>query len=138
MKLDNELFDSIMKQAEASPRRRMHYDLRTNPATERSQRILNVLMPDTVIPIHRHSSTSETIVICRGAIRVELYDEEGNRTDSVELRAGSDCPAIQVGRGVYHTSVCLEAGSCIFEAKDGPYDPDLTEEFAPFSRPEQA
>ena len=29
MKLDNTLFDEIQKQAESSPRLRMHYDLRT-------------------------------------------------------------------------------------------------------------
>ena len=67
MRLDNKLFDSIQEQAEDSPRRRMNYDLRTS-AEDSSQRMINVLMSDTVIPIHRHTDTSETVVICRGAI----------------------------------------------------------------------
>ena len=74
MKLDNELFDQILVQAKESPRKRMHYDLRTQAMcgeswTDMSQRMLNVLMPDTVIPIHRHNETSETVIVCRGKVR---------------------------------------------------------------------
>ena len=113
--------------AEASPRRRMHFDLRTG-ADDQSQRMLNVMMPDTVIPIHRHNETSETVVVCRGSVREEFYDDEGNLTDSFVLTAGGDCPGIQVPMGVYHTCVCLEPGSVIFEAKDRKYDPERTED----------
>lgn len=45
------------------------------------------------------------------------------------MEAGGECPGIQVPMGQYHTLVCLEAGSVIFEAKDRPYDPVGTEEF---------
>lgn len=128
MRLDDKLFDSILLKAEASPRRRMHFDLRTDPDNEQSQRMLNVLMPDTVIPIHRHTETSETVVVCRGSVREEFYDEQGRLTDSFVLTAGGDCPGIQVPKGTYHTCVCLEPGSVIFEAKDRPYDPERTED----------
>lgn len=126
MKLDKELFDTIREKAEDSPRRRMNYDLRTSPE-DSSQRMLNVLMCDTVIPIHCHTDTSETVVICRGTVREELYDEHGHKTAEFTLRAGGDCPGVQVPKGVFHTVVCLEDGSVIFEAKDGAYDPAKTE-----------
>ena len=45
------------------------------------------------------------------------------------LEAGGECPAVQVPKGMYHTCVCLEPGSVIFEAKDGAYDPEGTEDF---------
>lgn len=122
MRLDKQLFDNIQKQAEDSPRRRMNYDLRTS-TEDTSQRMLNVLMCDTAIPIHRHIETSETVVVCRGAIREEFYDNQGHKTEEFILRAGGECPAIQVPKGVFHTSVCLEDGSVIFEAKDGAYKP---------------
>ena len=134
MKLDNELFDQILVQAKESPRRRMHYDLRTQAMCEESwadmsQRMLNVLMPDTVIPIHRHNETSETVIVCRGKVREEFYDSNGQKIAEFILEAGGECPGVQVPKGVYHTCVCLEPGSVIFEAKDRPYDPELTEEF---------
>ena len=128
MNLDFALFDNILAEAEKSSRKRMHYDLRTS-SDDTSQRMLNVLMKDTVIPIHRHNNTSETVIVCRGTVREEFYDVAGNKTKETILKAGSDCPGIQVPKGVYHTCVCLEDGSVIFEAKDRAYDPKGTEDF---------
>ena len=128
MKLDNNLFDQILLKAQESPRRRMTYDLRTS-SSDGSQRMLNVLMADTVVPIHRHVDTSETVIVCRGKVREEFYDDQGNKTAEFVLEAGGDWPAVQVPMGMYHTLVCLEDGSVIFEAKDGAYDPVKTEEF---------
>ena len=146
MKLDDKLFDEILLRAQESPRRRMNFDLRTQAMEipgqagndvdetgskgwrDQSQRMLNVLMADTVIPIHRHTDTSETVVVCRGKVREEFYDAEGNKTAEFVLQAGGECPGIQVPMGQYHTLVCLEDGSVIFEAKDGAYDPERTED----------
>lgn len=128
MKLDNRLFDEVLCKAQDSPRRRMHYDLRTS-CDDGSQRMLNVLMSDTVIPIHRHNDTSETVVVCRGKVREEFYDAAGTKVAEFVLEAGGKCPAVQVPMGQYHTLVCLEDGSVIFEAKDGAYDPERTEDF---------
>lgn len=128
MKLDNNLFEQILIQAQTSPRRRMHYDLRTSQS-DSSQRMLNVLMADTVIPIHRHNDTSETVIICRGKVREEFYDAQGNKVAEFVLEAGSECSGVQVPIGQYHTCVCLEDGSVIFEAKDGAYDPERTEDY---------
>ena len=135
MLLNFELFDSVLPAAEASGRGRMHYDLRTAVGEptgswkDVSQRMLNVLTPGTVIPVHRHRDTSETVIVLRGAVEEVFFDSAGAVTERHVLRYGSDCPGIQVPRGVYHTCRCLEAGSVIFEAKDRPYDPDTTEDF---------
>lgn len=133
--LNNELFNKVLEAAVASPRRRMHYDLRTQASDsdplwrDGSQRMLNVMMKDTVIPIHRHAETSETVVILKGSGDEVIYDERGVEIERVTLRYGSDCPAVQVPRNVYHTFVPHEDGTVIFEAKDRAYDPIKTEEF---------
>ena len=116
----------------------MNFDLRTQAQPpvgiggsewkDQSQRMLNVLMTDTVIPIHRHTETSETVIVCRGKVREEFYDADGNKTAEFMLQAGGECPGIQVPMGQYHTLVCLEDGSVIFEAKDRAYDPEGTED----------
>jgi len=117
----------------------MNFDLRTQSQSpvgigasewkDQSQRMLNALMTDTVIPIHRHNDTSETVIVCRGKVREEFYDADGNKTAEFVLEAGGECPGIQVPMGQYHTCVCLEDGSVIFEAKDRAYDPEGTEDF---------
>ena len=76
--LNDKLFNAIEVEAKSSSRHRMNYDLRTQAMDEDpdwrdgSQRMLNVMMADTVIPIHRHTETSETVIVLRGS-----GDEDG-------------------------------------------------------------
>ena len=78
MKIDNILLDKLTAQAKASPRLRMNLDLRNSPE-DGSQRMLNALEPGTVLPIHRHRTTSEVVVMLRGRAVQYLYDEQGAR-----------------------------------------------------------
>ena len=75
MKIDNILLDKLTAEAQASPRLRMNLDLRNSDA-DSSQRMLNALEPGTVLPIHRHCSTSETVAILRGRAVQWLYDAD--------------------------------------------------------------
>ena len=67
MKIDNILLDNLTSQAKASPRLRMNLDLR-NSAADSSQRMLNAIEPGSVVPVHRHRKTSETVVVLRGRV----------------------------------------------------------------------
>ena len=135
MIIDNTLLDELSAKAKASPRLRMNYDLRTQAFDadaewrDSSQRMLNALELGTVIPVHRHNDTSETVICIRGAVEEVFFDASGAETEKFVLRYGSPCCMVQVPRGVYHTCRCLEPGSVIFEAKDRPYDPACTEDF---------
>ena len=122
MRIDNILLDKLTAQAKESPRLRMNLDLRNSDA-DSSQRMLNALEPGTVIPIHRHRSTSETVVILRGRAVQWLYDAEGNVTEKVLLEVGGDIPAMSVEKGQWHRLECLESGTVILEMKDGAYEP---------------
>lgn len=128
------LFDKIEEDAKSSPRHRMNHDLRTQAMDkdpswhDTSQRMLNVMMKDTVIPIHRHAETSETVIVLRGCGDEVIYDNNGKEMGRVLLKAGSECPAVQVPRNVYHTFIPHEDGTVIFEAKDRAYDPEKTED----------
>lgn len=68
MKIDAELLDRLTQQAKSNARFRMNYDLR-NSEKDLSQRMLNAVEPGTVMPIHRHPTTSTTVVIIRGSIK---------------------------------------------------------------------
>ena len=122
MNIDKILLDSLTIQAKTSPRLRMNLDLRDS-AEDQSQRMLNALEPGTVLPIHRHRKTSETVAILRGRAVQYLYDDEGNETDAVLLEAGGEIPAMQVEMGQWHRLEALESGSVIVEFKNGAYEP---------------
>lgn len=122
MKIDPLLLDKLTAQAKASPRLRMNMDLRDS-AEDQSQRMLNALEPGTVVPVHRHRKTSETVAILRGRAVQYLYDDEGCETGSVLLEAGGEIPAMQVETGQWHRLECLESGTVIVEFKNGAYEP---------------
>ena len=122
MIIDNAILDDLSAKAKASPRLRMSMDLR-NSASDLSQRMLNALEPGTVMPIHRHHASSETVVVLRGKIEWVFYDDEGNVTERVVLEANGEPRMLNVERDRWHSLVCLESGSVLYESKDGPYHP---------------
>lgn len=148
MKMDKAFLDGLLIQAQANPRLRQHYDLRTSEA-DTSQRLLNALMPGTVAPIHRHEDTSETVVCLCGRLDEVIYEEVDallsplTAEEAAAFDRGMDaqevtqekrfrevqrirlCPAegqygYQIPQGAWHTIEVMEP-SVIFEANDGAY-----------------
>lgn len=122
MKIDQKLLDNLTVQAKASPRLRMNLDLR-NSSEDQSQRMLNAIEPGSVVPIHRHSQSSETVVCLRGHLREIYFNEKGDVTEQIYLKPNSECMAVNIPKGQWHTVEVMESGTVIMEVKDGPYEP---------------
>lgn len=123
MVITKAVLDNLTAQAKASPRLRMNLDLRNSP-DDQSQRMLNAIEPGSLLPIHRHKYTSETVVCLRGRIVEEFYDELGRIcTDYIELTPGGPNFLVNVPAGQWHTVRALESGSVLLEMKDGKYEP---------------
>ena len=140
MKLDKTLLDNLLAQAGENPRLRQNLDLRTSEL-DGSQRMLNALLPGTVLPMHRHTKTTETLVLLRGRME-EIFYEEGTEsvwdgdsrckdlcrkrvlreTSRVLLEAGGDIQGLSIPVGQWHTVNVLEP-TVILECKDGKYEP---------------
>ena len=123
LEIDKLLIERLFEQAKESPRLRMNYDLRTSSA-DTSQRMLNVLLPGTEVPIHRHEDTTETVVCLSGRLEEMVYEEMPDGSFQ-EVSRHLLCPSegkygIQIPAGAWHTIQVLEP-SVIFEAKDGAY-----------------
>lgn len=84
MTISNDLLDQLTTQAKTNLRLRQNYDLR-NGENDESQRMLNAIEPGTIMPIHRHPNTSTTVIIIRGKMRQNFYDDNGTLTESVIL-----------------------------------------------------
>ncbi len=123
MKITKSILDDLTAKAKASPRRRMNMDLR-NGIDDQSQRMLNAVEPNSVIPIHRHQKSSETVVCLRGRVVEEYYDElERICTETIELSPNGQTVALNIPAGQWHTIRSLESGSVIMEVKDGKFEP---------------
>lgn len=120
MVVDNKILDELTAMAKESPRLRCNLDMR-NSAEDQSQRMLNALEPGTVMPIHRHMETSETCICIRGHFQEYFYDKEGNLTDTIDMVPGG--VVLNIEKGQWHSLKCLESGTILLEAKDGPYHP---------------
>ncbi len=121
MKITQQLLDELTTQAKASPRLRMNYDLR-NSDIDNSQRMLNAIEPGSVIPIHRHTKSTETVVCIRGRVIEDYYNESGC-VESIELSPNGPIVALNIPKMQWHSLRALESGTVIMEVKDGPYEP---------------
>ena len=127
MKIDNDLLDNLLAEASKSPRLRMNLDLRTSP-DDSSQRMLNALLPGTKVPIHRHTKSTETLLLLRGRMEEIYYEVDGKshlavkETERIFLSADGDVRGLSIPVGQWHTLNILEP-TIILECKDGAYEP---------------
>ena len=91
MFIDTELLDKLTAQAQSSPCLRMRCDLQDSEE-DQSLRMLKAIVPGTVIPVHRHTMTSEDIVMLRGRADGVIFDADGNETVRFILIPGGESP----------------------------------------------
>ena len=134
MEINIELLDNLFEQAKENPRLRQNFDLRTSSA-DTSQRMLNALLPGTVVPIHRHPQSTENVFLLCGKIVEVICDENGNEIERIHLDPTVGNYGCVVPQGAWHTVEVLEP-SVIYEAKDGKYGEDGSETFDAFKAKE--
>ena len=125
MEINKELLDNLFEQAKENPRLRQNFDLRTSSA-DNSQRMLNALLPGTVVPVHRHPHSNENVILLCGKLVEVFCDDDGNETERIPLDPIVGNYGCVVPPGVWHTVEVLEP-SVIYEAKDGRYGEDGSE-----------
>ena len=142
MEIDNKFISKLLSEAAENPRLRQNYDLRTS-SDDNSQRMLNALLPGTVVPIHRHPHSTENVLLLHGKLVEVFYEEEragdGNEqtqataigrrlhaTARIVLDPSSGSYGCVVPAVVWQTVEVLEP-SVIYEAKDGKYGEDGSE-----------
>ena len=147
IEIDKKFLSDLLAKAADNPRLRQNYDMRTS-SDDNSQRMLNALLPGTMVPIHRHPNSTENVLLLQGKIIEVLYEEERlgegfeRGMDAQDLMDGMrlketarivlDSSAGSFGSivppGTWHTVEVLEP-SVIYEAKDGKYGEDGSEVF---------
>ena len=129
MLIDTKLLNVLTAQAKASPQLRHSLDLRNSPE-DNTQRMLNALEPGTVLHIHRHSASSTIVIVLRGCIKLNIYDDTGTLIQSEILKPTDNLLAFfEIPQNAWHNLECLESGTVIFEGKDVKYNPKTDTEF---------
>ena len=130
MEINKDFLVKLFEQAVDNPRLRQSYDLRTS-SDDNSQRILNALLPGTVVPIHRHPNSNENVLLLCGKLVEVIYDENGKEKERIHLDPIIGNYGCVIPPGAWHTVEVLEP-SVIYEAKDGKYGEDGSETFDAF------
>ena len=146
IEIDKQLNHELLDKAVVNHRLRMNFELSTSPE-DGGQRMLNALMPGTVVPIHRHPMSNESVICLSGKLVEVIYEEEDITKDFPPMGMDAqDVPSDKrfkesvryvldpsvgnfgcvVPAGAWHTVEVLEP-SVIFEAKDGKYGEDGSE-----------
>ena len=125
MEINKEFLGKLFERAVENPRLRQSYDLRTS-SDGNSQRILNALLPGTVVPIHRHPNSNENVLLLCGKLIEVIYDENGNEKERIHLDPTIGNYGCVIPPGAWHNVEVLEP-SVIYEAKDGKYGEDGSE-----------
>lgn len=94
--IDKDFINKLLEQAAANPRLRQNFDLRTS-TSDTSQRMLNAMLPGTIVPIHRHPASTENVLLLHGRIVEVIYDNDGN-----ELKRFCSIPQQAITVALYH------------------------------------
>lgn len=73
------------------------------------------------MPVHHHPKKDETFILLRGKVKVSTYNDDGSVLESVVLCHEDGRYGVDIPKNVWHNLEAIEAGSVIFECKEGPF-----------------
>ncbi len=131
IKIDKQLTDKYLKIAASSERKRTNYNFHKE-MSDTLQRMLNVMNIDTYVQPHKHENPDkrEAFIILIGKVLVVEFDDSGKVTNHILLNRGLENYGCEIASGSWHTIICLENNSVLYEVKDGPYIQETDKQFA--------
>lgn len=122
MLLTQNIINTVSEQAKHSPRLRMNYNLHES-IKDSVQRMFNAIEPNSIIPIARHQTCSETLILLQGRLRVLIYNDNKEVVEDVVLDNFIGNIGYHIPKGAWHKVESLESGTVLFETREGPYEP---------------
>lgn len=117
--IDEKLIKKVRDEAKRSPRLRMNYNFHKS-LDDKCHRFLNALEPGTLIPVHHHPTKDETFVILKGKVKVSIYNDDGEVTQSCIVCQEEGNYGVNIAKNTWHGVECLEP-SILLECKEGPF-----------------
>ncbi|MCF6240399.1 MAG: WbuC family cupin fold metalloprotein [Bacteroidales bacterium] len=131
IKINQNFTNELIVKAQNSVRRRTIYNFHKE-LSDTLQRMLNVMNKDTYVQPHKHENPDkrEAFIILKGKVLVIEFDNSGNLVDYILLSREHENYGCEIAPGTWHTIICLEDNSIIYEVKDGPYVQETDKQFA--------
>lgn len=136
----SQYFDDLFATASLSQKLRAHANIHYS-YDDPCQRFFNTINANSYIRPHRHSldPKTECLIAIRGLFGCIVLTNEGliesvilfgseKYSEKLRIASGLELPA-----GVWHTVVSLADHSILFEVKEGPFDPEIAKEYAPWA-----
>ena len=131
LKIDDNIFDNLLLQANESPRKRSHKNIHQD-LEEPVQRLCIALKKGTYVRPHYHPQSNkwELMLVLRGAVTLVIFEEDGTIIERVDLKTGSSICGIELEPGTWHTIFPITDEAVILEVKEGPFTPSKKADFA--------
>ncbi len=138
--------DALAGSAGASARRRQHRNVHAS-YSEKVQRLFNAICADSYIRPHRHTLAPriESLLAVQGEFAAVTFADDGVITNVVRFATeaywGDDAHVtvgVELNPETWHTVVSLSDAAVLFEVKEGPFDPSIAKEYAPWAPEEGA
>lgn len=131
IKIDKRFTESLIEKASHSDRKRTTYNFHKE-LSDRLQRMVNTLNTDTYVQPHKHEHPDkrEAFILLKGKALVVEFDDQGIVSDYILLDKDAESYGCEIEPGYWHTIICLEDNTLLYELKDGPYDVNTDKKFA--------
>lgn len=137
----NSFLDELICDSLSSERQRKNFNIHTK-YDDSFQRLFNAIGVDSYIPPHRHSldPKQECLIAISGLFALIIFNSNGevskvNKFGSdLYRKLYSNCGVgVEIPSNVWHTVIALSGSAILFEIKEGPFDPLLAKEIAPWA-----
>ena len=134
IKIDQNFTDAFLEKASNSERRRANYNFHKE-LSDTMHRMLNIMNTDTYVCPHKHINPDkrEAFILLKGKVLVVEFHDSGAISDFVILDRENNSYGCEIGLKQWHTIICLEDNTIVYEVKDGPYDVATDKVFAPWA-----
>ena len=122
--INNSLINPLIAQARSGERKRKNHNFHA-AASDPIHRMLHAMEPETYVQPHKHENPDklETFIILKGQVAAIEYTDQGEVCDWIIMDPETGNFGMEVAPRKWHSLICLESGSVVYEVKDGPWDP---------------
>lgn len=130
IKITDQLINDVSNKAKISKRKRCNYNFHNS--NDNIQRFINAIEPETYLRPHKHENPDkvEIFIILKGRVLVIEFDNNGNIVDYIILDSEKGEKGVEILPKTWHSFICMEEGSALYEIKEGPYVKETDKIFA--------